>query len=335
MEKDYSRVHRLLQLVHVINARRGVSVRDLVAEFACSERTVYRDLELLNDIGIPCVHDDASGGYVLRRGFFMPPVQLTFEEALALTILLEHVPRGGQVPYLDVARQAIHKVRSQLPEAVKREIEPLDGRVAVDLARGSGDDGARDVYERVRAAIAARRVLRCRYEAKDSSHPGTEEEVFDLRPYALWYCQRAWYVVGHHGGRDDVRQLRLNRFDYVEVTDRPYAIPDDFRLEAYLGNAWRMIRGGAEYRVVVHFDKGFAETASETRWHPSQAEEGWDADGGVTLSFRVAGLEEIVWWVLGYGPAAKVLEPPELAARVRDLAHATARRYAGPPAGGQ
>jgi hypothetical protein len=41
----------------------------------------------------------------------------------------------------------------------------------------------------------------------------------------------------------------------------------------------------------------------------------------------VDGLDEIVWWVLGYGPGATVIEPPELIERVRELAHATAERY--------
>ena len=136
--------------------------------------------------------------------------------------------------------------------------------------------------------------------------------------------------MGHHGGRGAIRRLKLNRFTSIRLTDRPFAIPDDFDLREDLGLAWRMIRGPTRYRVAVRFEPAFADAASETRWHPTQ-EEQWDHEAGtVTLRFTVDGLDEIVWWVLGYGPGATVLEPPELIEKVRDLARATAERYARP-----
>jgi len=51
------------------------------------------------------------------------------------------------------------------------------------------------------------------------------------------------------------------------------------------------------------------------------------ADGSITVHFPVAGLDWATGWVLRHGPAAKVLEPPELAARVRTAAEGVLRRY--------
>jgi predicted DNA-binding transcriptional regulator YafY len=329
MPSDYSRLHRLLAIIQMISGKRGVTGRDLTREFHVDARTVRRDIQALNRTGIPCYHDRETGGYTIRRGFFMPPVEFTFEEALSLLTLVEQIPTNGQIPYLATAHRALQKIRSQLRDDIKDYIEPLDGRIQIDLARGSGDDGAADVYEKVRHAIARRRVLRCRYQANQSAQTGSAEEVFELRPYALWYCQRAFYVVGWHAGRQAIRQLKLNRFDYMERTDKPYAIPDSFSLKNFLGNAWRMV-GGKEYRVVIRFEKEHAVTAAETRWHPTQ-DECWNEDGSVTLSFTVAGLEEVKWFVLGYGPFARAIQPDKLANDVRKLAAATAQRYeAGP-----
>ena len=150
---------------------------------------------------------------------------------------------------------------------------------------------------------------------------------FVLRPYALWYCQRAWYVVGLRSDRPEPRVLKLGRFTACALTDQPFAIPDGFALRDLLGNAWRMVRGDTRHHVAVRFEPRFSETASETRWHPTQREAWDDAHERVTLHFDVDGLDEIVWWVLGYGPNATVLEPAELATRVRQLAVETAARY--------
>jgi len=324
MGRTYPRVHRLLRLISVIQSDRKLRVSDLARLCETHVRTVYRDLSTLRASGIPCDLDADTGGYRVRAGYFMPPVELTFEEAMAIVALLEQVGGHDQIAFLGVAARAAEKIRSQLPPALVDALDPLDGHVHVDLARGMSDGSPRDVYDTVRQAIARRRLLHCTYEAVRAEGAGLDRP-FELRPYALWYCQRAWYVVGHHSDRSATRRLKLNRFTSITPTDRPFAIPDDFDLRADLGNAWRMIRGKTRYNVAICFDPDFSDAASETRWHPTQQEE-WDGDS-VTLRFAVDGLDEIVWWVLGYGPGATVLEPAELIQRVKQLASATAAKY--------
>ncbi|MGB7159213.1 MAG: WYL domain-containing protein [Tepidisphaeraceae bacterium] len=315
-----------MQLLAAIQAKRGLNAADLATLCEVHERTVYRDLDTLNASGVPCGFDPETGGYRVTPGFFMPPVELTFEEAMAIVALLEQVGDGAQIPFLGAAARAAEKLRSQLPADLIDSVEPTDGRIHIDLARSAGDDSCRDVYDDIRDAIARRRIVLCTYESVNPHPEHDTPATFELRPYALWFCQRAWYVVGHHGGRGAVRRLKLNRFTSLRVTDRPFAIPDDFDLREDLGLAWRMIRGEQRYRIAVRFEPAFADAASETRWHPTQQEE-WHDDGRVTLRFEVDGLGEILYWVMGYADGATVLEPPELAEKVRDLAAATVKRY--------
>lgn len=307
MGRSYTRVHRLLRLIALIESRRGLNARDLARLLNISERAVYGDLNALRDAGVPCNFDKETQGYRIRQGFFMPPVEFTAEEAMALVALLEQGGHPEQIPYLSSAAKAVEKIRAQLPPQILEEVVLLDDRVQIEIAPSHADDSARDVFDLVRQAIATKRVLRCRYNAATSA---ADDSEFELRPYVLWYCQRAWYVVGHHSGRQDVRHLKLNRFTAVRLTDQPYHIPEDFNLRRHLGNAWRM-RSGPPYHVRVQFFGSFADNASETRWHHTQQEQ-WVGKDSVILSFDVDGLDEIVWWILSYGPGAKVLEPPEL-----------------------
>ncbi len=323
MARPYTRIGHLLRLIQLIQSKPGLSMRDLVEACERHERTIYRDINTLNASGIPCGFDRELNGYRVHPGYFMPPVELTFEEAMAMVALLEQ--DDSQIPFLETAQVAAEKIRCQLPAALLREVQSLDDSVQIDLARSAVDDSARDVYRQVRNAIASKRLLLCTYDSVHSSNHDTGK-TFEFRPYVLWFCQRAWYAVGRRSDRDDVRRLKLNRFTYVKATDRPYHIPEDFDLQAFNGNAWRMIPGDRAYDVAIRFTPRFAETASETRWHPTQQEQ-WHDDGSVTLTFTVDGLEEIVWWILSYGPGAKVLRPPELAQRVRELAVRTSEQY--------
>jgi predicted DNA-binding transcriptional regulator YafY len=67
--------------------------------------------------------------------------------------------------------------------------------------------------------------------------------------------------------------------------------------------------------VVVDLSPKVAGNMVETMWHPSQTFTTL-ADGTVRFTARVSGLEEILWWVLGIGSNARVVEPKELRERV-------------------
>lgn len=314
MGKRYTRVHRLLRLMRIIQASPSRNADDLARELETSTRSIYRDLDTLRVSGVPCELDPVTGGYRVPREFFMPPVELTFDEALSLLVLMEHLPKGSSIPFINQAGRVVEKVLCQLPPAIHEQLVSLDGRLRVDLARGMADDSPGEIYNAVRLAIANRRALQCRYEPNRKQD---QPESFIFKPYALWYCQRAWYVVGGRQNQKGARFLKLNRFILAEPTNIPCTVPDDFSLTQHLGNAWRMIRGDRRHEIAIRFRQPFAETVSETRWHPTQTETWSDDQQSVTLRFSIDGLDEIVWWILGYGPGAEVLEPPEL----RDLVH--------------
>ncbi len=329
MAADYKKIHRLLKILTLIQGETGWTAERLAAECGVGLRTIYRDMKVMESVGIPYFHDGDTNGYRVRKDFFMPPVELTLDEALAVLTLGQHIGRREQIPLAKPAGRAIAKIRSQLPQALRDELDGFDHRIVLMLARAGPHEGIADVYDQVRIAMVRRRVLRCSYESVEKTLKGKSNgEVFEFRAYALFFCQRAWYAVGHHGGRGEIRKLKLNRFTKVELTGKPYAIPDDFDLDDHLGDAWRMIRGSQKYDVELQFDREFAETIADTRWHRTQDTEDHD-DGSVTLRFKVDGLDEIVWWVLSMGPHCVVKQPPELIGLVRDLAAGVVATYGG------
>lgn len=323
MPADYSRIHRLLRILTLIQGSEGWSAARLARECSTTERTIYRDMKILEGAGIPYFYDAITKGYCVRRDFFLPPVQMTLDEALALVALAEQVGASDQIPFTRSASRAIGKVRSQLPAGIRSELDKIVDHVAIKLAAAMPPDGVADVYQTMQTAIAERQQLRCAY---DSAGGDTNGVTFVFSPYALLFSQRAWYVLGHHGRHDQVRCLKLNRFSQIQVTGETFKRPATFNVDDHLGNAWRMIRGDTRYRVELLFDAEFAETIADTHWHRTQ-EVTWNDDGSITFACEVDGLDEIVWWVLSMGPHCRVIQPPELADRVRQLARQTADAY--------
>jgi predicted DNA-binding transcriptional regulator YafY len=326
MSADYSRVHRLLHMITLMQQGAAGRAPSLAEGFGVVERTIYRDLEILTDLGVPHYFDEVTGGYRIRKDYFLPPIQLTAAETLALLSLTRTVANEEPLQLLGPAATAMHKIAGQLPDRVMQEVGNLHEHIHFHLpANGPAIEAVQDVFGVVQQAIAQRCALRCSYDAVQSDE-GDQHEAFLLRPYALSFDNRAWYVVGHHGTRDAIRRLKLCRFTSLQPTTESYTIPADFSVTAFRGNAWRMIRGGTQHHVVIDFTPTVADTVSETNWHATQHIDE-HPDGSLTFTCDVDGLDEIVWWILGYGPHARVREPVELVNRVADLVREMAERY--------
>lgn len=324
--KHKSDLHRLLRIMMLIRARPDWTPTKLASEFEVSLRCIHRDIEKLHAVGVPIVYDHGRRGYTISGDFYFPPVQLTPDEALALTVLCEDVAGRGQIELLDPAYRALQKIEAQMPPSLREEVSRVMDHVAVRTARAAEHAPAMGTYELLRRAIADGRAVECAYAAA-ARGPAAPGAPFLFEPYALYFNVRAWYAFGRHGGRGEVRCLKLSRMSAVTPTEQKYRIPAGFSLDDHLGNAWNMIRGKPDHAVELLVNADFADTVTDTRWHHTQ-QSTRNPDGSATLRFTVSGLDEIVWWILANGPHMRVVSPPELADRVRNLAADTAAMYA-------
>lgn len=328
--KHTSDLHRLLKIIVLVQSGPGWNAPSLAKECMVVQRTIYRDVNKLVAVGVPIEHDEASGGYRVRGEFFLPPVQLSSEEAIALAVLCEEVAGREQIGFLSPALRALQKLRAQLPTEMRDEIQRKSKHVTIRTAQHVPSADHLDVFNRMSNAIHTGKALECEYDKAGSGRvagaTGGSNEPFLFEPYALHYNLRAWYAVGRHTGRQGLRCLKLTRFLRVTPTLRSYTIPASFAIEKYLRNAWSIIPGDKDYDVEIAFEPGLAQTVIETMWHPTQEVDERD-DGGATFHCTVSGLDEIVWWVLSMGNKCRVINPPELAQRVAEEAKKVAGLY--------
>jgi proteasome accessory factor B len=97
--------------------------------------------------------------------------------------------------------------------------------------------------------------------------------------------------------------------------DKCFLCGDDFDLNDYFGKAWKMIPEGKIYNVKLRFSPKVAVNVSEVQWHKTQ-ESFFQEDGSVVMKFRVDGLREIIWWIMGYADQVQVLAPKKLRKQV-------------------
>jgi len=322
MSIKYTRVHRLLEIISLVQSQRGWTAKTLAERCETTERNIYRDINQIKEAGIP-IESTKDNGYQINGTFFMPPVRLTFEEALAISALCEAMADQGAIPFVRPASMAMNKILAQLPYDAREELTDRLRTMQLRTTATMDEEGYEDVYDKVQTALLKHTILKCKYESTSTPE---NDESFMFHPYALFFGTRAWYIVGFHEKRDAIRTLKLSRFLAIEATKESYEIPSSFNLDNHLGNAWNMIPSDVDYEIELRFDPPFSQTVSDTRWHSTQ-EITWHDDDSCTFTCTVSGLEEIVWWVLSMGPYCKVIKPDVLAQRVAKLAKDTAEVY--------
>lgn len=319
-----SKIRRLLKLIERLQAGGVYNSKDLAEFCGVSRRTIFRDLRMLQDSGLPVLYDEERQGYWMTTASFLPPTDLTLAETLALIILSRSLGREETgLPFFQAARDASLKLVSNLPGNLQHEIGDLAEVVDVRLSRHNPLSDAKPYHEQLMKAITDRRSVRIEYNSLFE-----QKELRTLfSPYRLFFARRSWYVIGRSSVHRAVRTFHLGRILSVETTEDTFEIPPRFSLARYLGNAWHMIRErGKRTDVTIRFQPRVATNVAEVTWHKTQ-QTTWNDDGTLDFCVTVDGLNEISWWVLGYGEQAEVLEPQELRDMIVAHAQGMLNRY--------
>jgi predicted DNA-binding transcriptional regulator YafY len=319
-----SRLKRLIRLLDELQAGRFPNTSRLATLLQTSRRTVFRDLRTLQDAGVAIGFDPSRKGYFLLRSLHIPPETLSVAEAASLLLMCRQFgePARG-VPFHSAAQSAADKILRILPATVRTRVAEMTSMLDVWHSPTNRLHGAEPHYEQLLLAGIERRAVRIHY---DSASDATTLRTL-LSPYRLLFSRRSWYVVGRSSLHRQVRMFNLGRILRLELTDQRYRIPPGFQLSKHLGKAWALIREpGRPQLVRLRFSQKVAKNVAEVQWHPTQQVQ-WGDDGQLEFQVTVAGLQEISWWILGYGDQVTVIAPEALRQLIRQRAQRMVEQY--------
>lgn len=315
----YSPAARLLTALELLQARASVSATLLAERLEVNTRSVRRYVTMLQDMGIPIeTVRGRYGGYRLRPGFKLPPLMLTEDEALAVTLGLLAAQRLGLASTVPAVPGALAKVERVLPLGLRERVHAVQETVALDLgAPATSAPADRHLLVFSLAAHQGRRV-RLRYVVPRDGEEIETERTLD--PYGLVYHQGRWYVVGYCHLRNDIRVFRLDRVRRVESLDDTFTQPAGFDCLDF-----------AIKRFAAMPDRWLIEAILETtieevsRSVPPSFATLTEASAGVLLRAYDSDLDHTARFLMSLGCELTVHRPPELLEALRRLARRTER----------
>ena len=292
----------------------------LAAHLEVDIATIQRYIDLLRDMGIEIV-PRGKQGYEMISDFFLPALNLNFEEALALVTAARFYQAAEGERAAEVLNSAIGKITSDLPKQTNETLNQLAPQIEVPHQQVSQIDEIEPHRETLYEAIRERRKVNMAYNAFSSG----KQEQHRLSPYAVMFRKHAWYVIGHVEQLNQILTFRINRIHSLFFSHSSYELPEDFSVHKYMEKSWDF-RLGPETHVVIEFAPRIAPLIREVQWHSTQKIYE-NADGGLRFEATVAGWQEVGWWVMSWGEEAEVIQPRELRQWVADTARKMVKVY--------
>ena len=211
------RADRLFDILLILRgAKAPVTAAAIANELEVTVRTVYRDVATLQARRIP-IEGTAGIGYVLRRGFDLPPLMFTEDETEAIAVAVRMLARTGDPGLQKAAEGVLQKVTQVVPDPLRDYLSAAPVYVSKS---GAPVPAQRDLPTTIRHAIREARKLRISYEDELG-----RRTLRVIQPFAVAYYVEATLVCAWCELRNDTRHFRTDRVVSAEVLDETFTIP--------------------------------------------------------------------------------------------------------------
>ncbi len=283
------RTERLFNIVTLLISRGTVSARELAERFDVSQRTIYRDIDVLSVSGVPVYMKKGRGGGIsLMDGYKLDKTMLKDEDIESIMLSVGAMGATG----IHGMNAAIEKL-----SALFKNYKP-DDWVDIDFTEWDTTKELNDSFQKLKSAILERRWIKTSY----SSSYGQKTDR-KLAPLKLMFKARSWYVWAYCADKKDVRMFKITRMQEIKLTD------ENFPREEYMLIPPKQKEQSTHFRI-VELKIRFKPQAAYMIYDWYSRDDIIKQDDGsyiVTVGFPMD--EWVYSHILSYGENAEVIEP--------------------------
>ncbi|MDR1839612.1 MAG: YafY family transcriptional regulator [Treponema sp.] len=287
-------IYRLLEIVYILLEKKAVTAKKLSQRFDVSQRTIYRDIDILSAAGIPVYTEKGKGGGISLLPEFILDKSLISEQEQNEILSALQAFSGMKAAKTD---RALKKVSAIFNKSSANWLQ-------VDFSPWSV--AANDFFSDLKTAILERRIVEFDYYS--AYYEKTRRRV---EPVQLWFKSKAWYLKGFCLKQQDMRLFKLTRLKNLMVTDKHFNGREmlEDHTETAAGKQQNhsvfiklKIEAEMTYRVFDEFDENMVEKQQ---------------DGSLIVSAAWPQDDWVYGFVLSFGEYIEVLEPEHIRETIR------------------
>jgi predicted DNA-binding transcriptional regulator YafY len=213
----------------LLDSRGTVKASQLAKILEASERTIYRDIDLLCESGIPITSTyGPSGGYSFMEGYKLNTSSLGSHDIFTLLLSSMGVqPEKDTLASLEL-KNALTKLENSVPEEHRLEIIRAREKFFIDSDPWWGTKPPNKHLDTLKKAILDLRKLKICYK----KYTGDCSERI-VRPYGVVVKNTECYLIAYCEEKEQPRVFKCTRIQSIETLDEFFVIPPDFSLETF------------------------------------------------------------------------------------------------------
>lgn len=299
---------RRLKLIILLQSKRYLTVNEIADEFAISRRTVFRDLNVLGDMGIPIV-SDRDRGYSMDRNYTVPPMMFSEKELSTLMVGLGYLKGQVDKGLSQSARDVEMKIQGILPVKLQDFMRTISQKVKLyPYYHEDVWEKADENWYEILTAINNRTAISCTYQSLAQN--SISERRID--PYILVYYTDHWDVIGHCHSSNSLRTFVLKRITNLVVDTNSYFVRDglsDAQIIHRSSNNNTFIRIIVDVFVVDRLTRSLPSLIKSIELVGDKTE----------ITFEFDNIRWINQWLLQFGTSVSIVEPAEMVADRKTL----------------
>lgn len=278
---------RLFEITTILLNKGTITAKELADRFSVSTRTIYRDIDVLSEAGVPVYMNKGNGGGIyLLENFTINRTLISTQESESLLLAIRTL-QATQYPELD-------RVLEKLG-AIFKDISSQDW-VEVDFSPWGSAANEKNKFNDIRQSLMQRKVIRFQYVNAEGQKSSRYAE-----PEKLMFKDNAWYLVAFCRQRQEHRTFRISRLKRLEI------LPETFEPK----------RPSGPTSETKSFPQPLVKL--KLRFQPKALNRLYDYfddtyitqndDGSFTMEVALPDGEWVYSYILSFGNLVEVLEP--------------------------
>ncbi len=296
-------VNRLFEIVYILLNKNYITAKELAEHFEVSVRTIYRDIDILCQSGIPIYTSKGKGGGIgLLDNFVLNKSVLSKQEQEEIISALQGL---NATSYPDLTH-----VLSKMSNLFGTE---QNNWIEVDFSDWSFSQ--KEKFNLIKTAILQKKVLKFDYYSSYG-----EKTTRCAEPLQLWFKDKTWYLKAYCRRKSDVRIFKLNRIKDLNLTDETFNRNMDIKTQAIQYDLPQIntveikmeISGTQAYRVYDEFMEHQVEKKK---------------NGSFLVTFSYPEDEWVYGYIMSFGSYGEVLEPEHIRKIIKDRLQSALEKY--------
>lgn len=316
------RADRLISIIMHLQQAGRMTAKELSQLLEVSERTIYRDMDVLSGMGVPVQSEGGlGGGFILPANYRTKVDGLNTSEIQALFLQMNEQP-FKQLGIDHVMRSALLKLFGSLSSQHREDVDWIRNRVFIDTGswRRQPESGQEDGrLALIRQAVWEQRRAQITYTNRLHT---TVNLTMD--GYGIVLKAGIWFVVG--SSAEGIRALRVSNIQSIELTDTTFERPESFRLEPFW-EKWLMEYQHRQFPYVVEVELIVEDAAARLSRIGGVLFRKWEEAGVRLAEIGFENEETAVRAMLGLADAMQATAPSTLIIRVREEIERLRTRY--------